>query len=957
MNHDDHQPEKTTSVTSPDPDFILLLKRIVLYQNPAAAAVEDTDLMRTLACHDLTPEQRKVLPVPLPEPMSVEEFTALSGLRKTGGRSLMLSQAQQALLYRIFNLGPVPLLTAFGDMQRQSQMMGRFQRLKTALDGVPGQDKNSALLAADIAQQLARKNPTEAACVLLHGEKAWGTQVMAETIANELAQQDPQRKHIVIDCSTFRSAGEAASLTGSKAYWSGSGPGLITQFLYENPKGIVILVGLDETQAAVLAALRGAFSSGVLVDDYGLEDPPEEQRASGNRERKPTPVDCRNALFLATVSYAADALTLPDRDAVLGKDPARQRARLLAELGRANFTHRGETVQRLDSEVLQAFSRHHYLLDPVQWPDLVQMAAKSMNQAIELVRADWYQDVVVSAAGKRALASLLLLAHGPDAGLQSVTAQTVLRELLLPLFTLVVESAVPTGKIRLQVPIAAVNRVLDELGEDPLRTLRRRQRALAWKLVSRKGNRVAITGIRLEPLPRLADYSGAGALASGIPAERLDDVAGHDEVRAYLREVIGLLHQPDRLVTAGLALPRGVILEGPPGTGKTLITRAFAGEAGLPIIAVTGFELLDPAVQNRVYHLAARIQPVVILVNEADALGRRGTRSTAHDAAINNLLEHIDGYHGNGTIFHVLTTNHVDQLDPALMRSGRIDMRFHIGALDREGRKALLTPMWPLLESAVDQEDIIAATDGLVGADLVRLRRDLMLRLQQENRELAPESWLHELIDDLYFGSTQLRQPGPEDMRRVACNLAGKVLAMRCLQPEVVIQRVCLGKRNNGAAAIRMQRDGGTRNIARTITDIQTDIAVLLAGKIAEELVFGTPSLEAMQHVREATELAISTVANMNLPAIGKDISPIALSKAGLVLYKDRDAINQVARSLLTNASMRVRELLQQRKSQLCTLSAVLISSRSLGSQQIAALCPDQPPVVKNDDLNQGEMP
>ena len=911
--------------------FLDILKKVALTRDHSAQCVEMTDYYKTLSFFDVEPFIHDESLPKIGAPATPEEFEQLI-VKNVVDVQLALDPAVKQKVTRILQLG-IPL--RYPLIAKRHSYLHIHAKIKSAVQQIPGQNSMAQTLAMDLYSQLLDDNRNGASHALIHGDTAWGshevTRAIASVLANELGYQV-----LEIDCSAYRSEGEAASWTGSKSYWSGSGPGEVTAFIHNAPRAVICFHNLDETVASVMATLRPALKEGVLIDAYGFS----EERGKGVA----TPVNCKEAVFLFNTGYGTHWMTHPHASTILGTTPYMQKFKLLDYARRATRIHRGERQPIFDSTLLNMLSTHHHTMKCIEWEPLIQKTATSLHQAIDYASKIGVSIELDSTLTTEEYAALALLQYGANMQLAHTTPQAIYRTLLQPILSELISNDIAhTSKLIISQTNEArsqLREIVANLGENPGHSLKRRNQYLDCRY-QRAHNGIKYQEFSLRTAHQIEDYEVGGLICS-VPNENLDDIHGHQDAKNFLRDCAALLAK-NSFIERGIKPPRGALLHGEPGTGKTMLARALAGEAQLPFITVTGTMLLDPDVTQKIYAIANRATPCIIHIDEADALSKRGTASSAHDAAVNMLLAKIDGFETSGGIFHVLTTNHPENLDDALLRPGRIDHQFEIGTLDYSARTKALASTWSMVNPSEDTPDrrerILQRTYSMTGADLSKVHRELVLRSIKENTLPIPFKWLDEEI----YRSTANKIPDDNNSNRqihnIAAHEAGHALMFTLLFPDIPIEQLSIIQNKNSAGHLAIS--GKASEPLSSAINTMLRIQVLMAGRAAEKMVTGFSSGGDQSDLEAATRLAWLSITE---GGADEEFGPCSL--AGIPKSKHSDAALELAferaREWVSEAESRCVAILGHHRQQLDALINGLLDKEILSGEEVVALIRNQ---------------
>ncbi len=351
-----------------------------------------------------------------------------------------------------------------------------------------------------------------------------------------------------------------------------------------------------------------------------------------------------------------------------------------------------------------------------------------------------------------------------------------------------------------------------------------------------------------------------------------DDVAGADEEKAELQEVVEFLKKPDRFLALGARIPKGILLVGPPGTGKTLLARAVAGEAGVHFLTISGSDFVELYVgvgARRVRDLfdeAKKAAPAIIFIDEIDAVGRQrgaglGGGHDEREQTLNQLLVEMDGFSANEGVVVMAATNRQDILDPALLRPGRFDRQVYVGQPDSKGREAILkihAHNKPLAED-VDLSQLAKATGGFTGADLENLMNEAALLAARQGERYLTQATLHEAVIKVLAGPEKKSRVVIERERKLtAYHEAGHAVVSHALETcDPVHQITIIPRGMAGGMTISLPREDRSFQSRRELTE---RIAMGLGGRVAEQLVLGDISTGAGDDLRRTTSIARSMV-------------------------------------------------------------------------------------------------
>ena len=349
---------------------------------------------------------------------------------------------------------------------------------------------------------------------------------------------------------------------------------------------------------------------------------------------------------------------------------------------------------------------------------------------------------------------------------------------------------------------------------------------------------------------------------------RFDDVAGEDEAKESLAEIVDYLHNPQKYTDVGASMPKGVLLVGPPGTGKTMLAKAVAGEANVPFFSMSGSEFVEMFVGmgaskvRDLFKQAKEKAPCIVFIDEIDAIGKkRDNQLSSNDEreqTLNQLLTEMDGFEGNNGVIILAATNRPESLDPALTRPGRFDRRVPVELPDLAGREAILKVHAKKIKTAddVDFHTIARMASGASGAELANMINEAALRAVRNNRTVVTEADLEESIEVVIAGYQKKNAVlSDKEKKTVAYHEIGHALVAAMQTHSAPVQKITIIPRTSGALGYTMQVETGDKYLM-TKDELANKICTYTGGRAAEEVVFNEITTGASNDIEQATKLA-----------------------------------------------------------------------------------------------------
>lgn len=477
---------------------------------------------------------------------------------------------------------------------------------------------------------------------------------------------------------------------------------------------------------------------------------------------------------------------------------------------------------------------------------------------------------------------------------------------------------------------------------------------------------------------RQMQSGGGKALSFGKSRARLqsdkstkvtfDDVAGIDEAKEELGEIIDFLKEPKKFTRLGGRIPKGVLLMGPPGTGKTLLARAIAGEAGVPFFSISGSDFVEMFVgvgASRVRDLfvqGKKNAPCIIFIDELDAVGRHrgaglGGGHDEREQTLNQLLVEMDGFESNEGVILISATNRPDVLDPALLRPGRFDRQVVVSLPDIKGREEILKVHMKKTPIAPDVDPLIIAkgTPGFSGADLENLVNEAALYGAKRNKERVDMADLEDAKDKVYMGLERKSKVVKEEDRKVtAYHEGGHALVARLLPNTDAINKITIIPRGRAAGItwfLPEERD------FRFKDQLENELSVAFGGRVAEEIIFNRISTGAANDIKQATELAQKMVRSWGM---SEELGPLSYAKGEEQIFLGREIaqhrdyseetakkIDQEVNALINKAYNQARNVLKEHIDILHKLAELLLEKETVKGSELDELIHSMKPEFK----------
>ena len=452
--------------------------------------------------------------------------------------------------------------------------------------------------------------------------------------------------------------------------------------------------------------------------------------------------------------------------------------------------------------------------------------------------------------------------------------------------------------------------------------------------------------------------SNAKVYVQSTQGIRFSDVAGEDEAKENLAEIVDYLHNPQKYTEAGASMPKGLLLVGPPGTGKTMLAKAVAGESNVPFFSISGSEFVEMFVGmgaskvRDLFKQAKEKAPCIVFIDEIDAIGQKRNSGSMggndeREQTLNQLLTEMDGFEGNNGVIILAATNRPETLDPALTRPGRFDRRVPVELPDLAGREAILRVHAKKIKMApdVDLHTIARMAAGTSGAELANIINEGALRAVRSGRTVVTEADLEESIEVVIAGYQKKNAVLSDGEKKVvAYHEIGHALVAALQSGSAPVQKITIIPRTSGALGYTMQVDTGDKYLL-TKQEIENKIATFTGGRAAEEVIFGQVTTGASNDIEQATKLARAMITRYGM---SDDFDMVALETVSNQ-YLGGDAslacspqtqklIDEKVVQLVRTQHEKAKKLLEEHRDQLHRLAKYLYEKETITGEEFMAL-------------------
>ncbi|CAA6811914.1 MAG: Cell division protein FtsH (EC [uncultured Sulfurovum sp.] len=733
---------------------------------------------------------------------------------------------------------------------------------------------------------------------LFLGSPATGKTYLAELMAEHI----PKYKIMKFDMTQYHQQ-NGGELYGYPAGWKGYGVGQLTGFVHRNPKSIIVLDSFEKCDNVIQNNLFSIFEGGKMRDACGwdkITDEPcnEDEDIIYNDENANYLVDFTEAIFVITTSVGKELYLDYRFKDLVKKDYIQAESMILEAIKREKKRENrsGGIQEAIVPELVSRFSKANIVLFNKLEYDAFEKISRRVFLHFKDEFYDQYKIEFLVSNNFDNFLKIQMLNFAPELDARR------LKEKVSTLFfnritQYIQESEQPImhfKQIKVSVSKACASfikeRVNPLIENDTLvRELFRKNTTLEIDdTISHKGGIITykINTCKFSQVVRIKDFSEDG-LVFDIPHVSFDDIAGHHMAKQRLGEVINFFKEPKLLENFKIAPPKGMLLYGPPGTGKTMLAKAFAKEAELPFISTTGLELLQPEKTKLIFTRAKAYAPAIIFIDEIDTIGKRDGEN-GREVPINKLLSEMDGFTGRKgeDIFVIAATNYKENIDPAIIRPGRVEIHIEVNNLDKDARQYFLDRIIndKPTSGTFDMKKLLMYTTGFTGAQLEMLGKEASFYCLRHCLPAITQDILITQINAIKYGQKQSYLSPEQMFNETAIYEAGRAVISKVLMPHLSIEHVSLTPRDNNEHFVAQNYHDIEDNM--TVKDFKNKICIALAGRTAQIKAFG--DIEGMDtgasnDIQQATRDAYAAIAHYGMD---KDVGYININ--GLVDAKNR---------------------------------------------------------------------
>ena len=743
---------------------------------------------------------------------------------------------------------------------------------KLAIDAVVDSIKNKVVKSENMPQHI----------FFFLGPPATGKTYLAQVIAENLIDYN----FFDVSMSEYQTHNNGQTLYGTDRGYTTESNGVLTSYVKKNPKSVILFDEFEKAHTMVQRRLLTILSDGYLRDALGwlpaksgLDDEVvfNSTEHSNRLDELFDKVDFTQTIVIFTSNLGSELYNNHTFLDSISSDYYQAETMILQELSKETKLEANIKIPAIVPEMLSRLSQGKTVLfKPLKMKELRQVAADVFtNKLRELTKTHNLKFSYNSKSIPFIQAQLLKFA--PHLDVRRVKSK-IYEQFTDKLTDFLLSNNLVWKDIKKIDVIVSSNveeftkkHILPGIKDETLlKFLFRKNYTLKLTdSVTKDGDVLVykLDTIEFKKLNKVADLVGDTAISFDTPSTSFDDVDGHIEPIKRLKEIAQLLKNPEQLEKFDAKIPKGMLLYGKPGTGKTMLAEAFSNYADLPFIATTANDLINFSSNNfdrlkEVFKRAKDYAPSIIFIDEIDTFGTREKGGSI--SAINELLTQINGFSNDldETVFIIAATNYMDRIDDAILRPGRIELHVEIPSLDKTGREAFIKRILEKpSEKNIDEKKLVMYTAGMTGAQLEKIANESSLYAIRNNLDKLTQTSIIEQINIEKYGHRLNLKSIEDELGEVAYHEAGHAVLASLLVPKLKIEQITITPRKNTLGFVAFNIENASSNLSKK--DLENQIAISLAGRMAQMKKFGEDSLDtgASEDLKRATQLAYKSIA------------------------------------------------------------------------------------------------
>jgi len=721
---------------------------------------------------------------------------------------------------------------------------------------------------------LYKEDKTLPVTFLLVGDSASGKTYLSNVLA-DFFEKFESYSVMTLSMDKFTNYNQDMDIIGVSYGYSSSGPGKVTEQINYQPKTVLILENFDKAHHNIQNVFATMFDKGYLSDNFGFypnrkkldseREPLSKDNYNSKQQHIVYDVDCKDVIVIITTSRGEKVYRKQQfiRDINSGKYTALEM--LFQTMMEEHSSEKNSTLGFSPSLFSLLSTAYIIPLFPLGFGPVVSLVKEEIQKKKTVIERK--NRIKVTIKNEDHIIKALVLSHGPHFDLRKILKNSpfILFDKITDLIRF--ENSIKLVHIEIETASALLidDWVEQMSSEYILKEMFRKNLSLQLdierKILKTEVQLTIKVHSELKKIIKASDLDET--FVFNIPDVSFADIAGHRHAKLKLLEILTFLKNPRELQRYGVEIPKGMLLFGPPGTGKTMLAKAFANEADLPFISITGNDLLNIDTMKKVFRKASEYAPSIIFIDEIDSIGSRSD-GKGKDIYINQFLTELNGFSDNPEemVFVIAATNYRSKIDSAITRSGRLDLHVEIPVLDKEARRYFIERMLKKpTQGHIDVDKLVVFTAGMSGADLEKVSREASLDVLRQGKDGLTQNIIIERINILKYGERVLSASLDKTLQATAYHEAGHAVISKMLTPEIRIEQIVITPRNDSLGFVSFNMEEEFGNL--TFEGIKNRICMALAGRCAQIHKFGQNGLDsgATNDIYKATRMAHTAIA------------------------------------------------------------------------------------------------